>query len=162
MCTAGKKLRAILLTFCGIKPVWNYPVKFSMRYKLFPLAPIGSWHATKNIIYAWIVNREWLNHVPWTTTTLFMRTWIWVANIMRIREISRNKKQKYSSDEKYQWNESFKYETCKTKNLQRWNVILANENDAIYWVAAITIASEIKKTHYSWSALGYECGNGMN
>ena len=41
------------------------------------------------------------------------------------------------------WN--CKYETCKTKNLQRWNVILTNENDAILWVTAITTVHEIKK-----------------
>ena len=64
---------------------------------------------------------------------------------MPTRKISRNKKQKYNTDEKYQWNESFKYETCKTKNLQRGNVILTNANGAIFWVAAITIASETKK-----------------
>ena len=36
MCTAGKKLSVILSARCfkknGIKPVSNYPVKFSIRY----------------------------------------------------------------------------------------------------------------------------------
>ena len=47
---------------------------------------------------------------------------------------------------------------CKTKNLQSWNVTLTNGNGAIFSVAAIAI----KKTHYSWPALGYEYGNSMN
>ena len=33
----------------------NYPEKFSMRCKLFLLAPVCSWHAKKNTIYAWMV-----------------------------------------------------------------------------------------------------------
>ena len=38
---------------------------------------------------------------------------------MPIRNISRDekkKKKKYNPEEKYQWNESFKYEAYKTKN----------------------------------------------
>ena len=60
-------------TFCfkknGIKPDSNYPVKFSMWCKLFPLAPVYSWQAKKDIIYAWIVNRESLDRVSWTSPT---------------------------------------------------------------------------------------------
>ena len=65
--------------------------------------------------------------------------------LCQYRKFPEIKKQKYGPDEKYQWNESFKYETCKTKNLQRRSVILTIENDAIFWVIAITIASETKK-----------------
>ena len=60
----------------------------------------------------------------------------------KFREIQ---KKKYIPEENYQWNESCKYEACKTKNLQRWNDILTNENDAILWVTAITTVPEIKK-----------------
>ena len=57
----------------------------------------------------------------------------------------KKKKNKYIPDEKYQWKENFKYETYKTKNLQRWNVILTYENDAILWVTTILMVSQIKK-----------------
>ena len=65
--------------------------------------------------------------------------------ILPIRKISRNTKKEIHSwgELPMKWN--CKYETCKTKNLQRWNVILTNENDAILWVTAITTVPEIKK-----------------
>ena len=65
--------------------------------------------------------------------------------IMPIRKTFRNKKQKYIPDDKYQWNESFKYETRKTKYLPWWNIILTNQSDAIFWVAAIAMVSKIRK-----------------
>ena len=45
MCTAGKKIGVILSDFClknGTKPDLNYPVKFSVQWKLFLLAPTYS------------------------------------------------------------------------------------------------------------------------
>ena len=58
--------------------------------------------------------------------------------LCQYRKFPEIQKKKYILEEKYQWNESFKHKTYKTKNLQRWNVILTNENDAILRVAAFT------------------------
>ena len=43
------------------KPDSNYQVKFTMRFRLFLLAQVCSWHAKKGIIYAWIVSRWIVN-----------------------------------------------------------------------------------------------------
>ena len=45
-------LRSCKPNSSSFKPNSNYPVKFSMRYKLFPLTPVSSWHAKKDTIYA--------------------------------------------------------------------------------------------------------------
>ena len=67
------------------------------------------------------------------------------ANTENFQKCKKKKKREIDSRWKYQWKESFKYETYKTKNLQRWNVILSCENDAILWVTTILMVSQIKK-----------------
>ena len=67
------------------------------------------------------------------------------ANTENFQKCKKKKKREIDSWWKYQWKESFKYETYKTKNLQRWNVILSCENDAILWVTTILMVSQIKK-----------------
>ena len=53
---------SFLLWQDGVKPDLNYPVKFLMQCKLFPLTPLCSLHAKKDIIYEWIMNRWIMNH----------------------------------------------------------------------------------------------------
>ena len=53
----------------GIKPDWNYSVK-SITFQCDGgcICPsICLWHATKDIIYAWLVHRWIVNRVSWTS-----------------------------------------------------------------------------------------------
>ena len=94
------------------------------------------WEISFNAIaYSIYLSFLWVE-VPW----IFMR-----FSFCQYAKFPEIQKKKYIPEDNYQWNESCKYEACKTKYLQRWNVILTNENDAILWVTAITMVSEIKK-----------------
>ena len=109
-----------------------FKVSVRLRSYIFYIIREISFNA---IAYSTYLSVLWVE-VPWISMSFLL------CQYGKFPEIQ---KKKCIPEENYQWNESCKYEMCKTKTLQRWNVILTNENDAILWVDAIATVPEIQK-----------------